>query len=555
MRIESLNAMKTPPWNLRRRLPRHFNFFATIALGLMLLCPSHAASQGPITLELQRRDPASGAATQATLAVDPHRVGVVVVDMWNWHWCKTSTMRVAALVPRLNQALQAARGLGMQVFLCPTDVADNYVGTPMVEGLIATKLVPVPKVRAINCPPAPDGGGCTCGPQRCQGNYGWDGMHPDLIIGEHDLMPNDQQMLYSLCVEKGITHLIFMGVHTQVCLLGKSIGLRAMSEAGLFCVLARDLTDAHGRYDPSRGITPDGFTSDVIAHFEKYLAATVNMAEMLKQNGAWNAQTIVDPVRIAPWGTTSRPHLFEKEITVTLTTPWQPAATIYYTLDGSEPTPHALRYTVPFLVGSTTRLRTAAFEDGKQVCLPSEGYFAKLADRPPSPDVFLSDLKPLRAVGPGHSPSFNDHRFSPGSSPPQMDRNNRGLPLRLRGQAYAKGLGVHAPNQLIYSLEPAYDRFVAQAGVDETLVEVNSGSNLAKYPSACFKVFIDGQLAESSPVMRILEEPWRFNLAIPPGSRRLSLVATDGGDGNREDLANWVSAGFTLKPPTQSVAQ
>ena len=30
-----------------------------------------------------------------------------------------------------------------------------------------------------------------------------------------------------------------------------------MGRAGLRCILARDLTDAHGRYDPATGYTPD----------------------------------------------------------------------------------------------------------------------------------------------------------------------------------------------------------------------------------------------------------------------------------------------------------
>lgn len=125
-----------------------------------------------------------------------------------------------------------------------------------------------------------------------------------------------------------------------------------------------------------------------------------------------------------------------------------------------------------------------------------------------------------------------------------MDRSNRGESLRLRGVTYRKGLGVHAPNQLVYELKPEYERFVARAGVDEHILDVNNGSNLAKYPSVVFLVIIDGRTVATSPVMRISEEPWRFNVPIPRGSRRLSLVATDAGDGNREDLANWVDAGF-----------
>ena len=72
--------------------------------------------------------------------------------------------------------------------------------------------------------------------------------------------------------------------------------------------------------------------------------------------------------------------------------------------------------------------------------------------------------------------------------------------------------------------------------------------NVARYPSVVFKIYIDGRQAAESPVMRIAERPWRFDLAIPAGARLISLVATDAGDGNREDLANWVDAGFLLKP-------
>lgn len=527
-------------------------------LGIFVAAPPAAAAapnSGGLVLKLQGRDPNTGDVHVTTVSLDAKKVGIVAVDMWNWHWCKTSTMRVGALVPRMNRALEAARKLGMQVFLCPTDVADNYVGTEMVESLAATRLMTVPQVRQIQCPPAPDGGGCTCGPERCRGNYGWDGMHPDLIIGPDDLMPNDPQVLYSVCKAQGITHLLYLGVHTQVCLLGKSIGLRAMSEAGFTCILARDLTDAHGMYDPATGMTPDQFTADVVAHFEKHLSPTINLAETLRENRLWSDDGPVDPVRIAPWGTRMRPHLFEERITVTLSAPLLAGAEIFYTLDGSAPSAKSSRYSGPFIVAATTLLRTLAIQDGRPVSIESEGYWARLGPKPPAPSIHLSELKPLRAVGPGHSPAYNDHRFSPGSNPPQMDLTNRKQPLRLRGERFEKGVGMHAPSQLIYELKPEYERFVAEVGVDDYLVDVQHGSNLGMHPSVVFKVFIDGKLAASSPVMRILEVPWRMDVPIPPGSRRISLVATDAGDGNREDLANWVNAGFVLRTASATAAR
>lgn len=498
-----------------------------------------------LTLELQRRDPVSGAATTSHETVDPKRVGLVVVDMWNWHWCKTSTERVSALVPRLNACLREARDLGMPVFLCPTDVADNYVGTPMVERVLAVEPMVPPQGPEPVCPPAPDGGGCTCGKERCQGNYGWDGMHPDLEIGPDDLMPNDPDRLYTLCRQRGITHLVFCGVHTQVCLLGKSIGLRAMSRAGFHCALARDLTDAHGRYEP--GVeTPDDFTAKVVEHFEKHLAATVDLAATLRRHGAWKETNPVDFVRHSPWGTPRRPHLFESSLTVTLTNPMQPGAEIRYTLDGAEPSASSARYDAPLQFERPVRIKAAAFRNGHRVTRVSESLAVRLGAIPPAPDVRLGDLTPWRAVGMGHSPALNEHRFSPGVQPPQRDTTNEGKPIVLRGQTYAHGLGVHAPSQVIYDLKPEWTRFTARAGVDEQVLAVGHGTNRAMHPSVVFRVFIDGTLAAESPMMRISFEPWRFDVPIPPGSKRLSLAATDGGDGHYMDLANWADAGFVV---------
>ena len=481
--------------------------------------------------------------------LDPAKVGIVVVDMWNYHWCKTATMRVGALVPRMNRALDAARKLGMTVMLCPSDVVDNYVGWPQRERIFAMPRHPVPVLKKVECPSPPDAGGCACGRERCVVNYGWDGMHPDLSIASADLMPDTLEDVYSICKERGLTHLIYFGVHTQVCLLGKPMGLRNMKAAGLRCILARDLTDAHPGYDLARGLTPDSNTTEVVEHFEKYLSPTVNMVDLLTSLGKWDPAWVVDPVRVAPWGTPARPHFFGQDVTITLSAPWQADAEIRYTLDGSAPSSASILYTKPFTLDRTTRLRIGAFRGGKPVGLESEGFFAKLPDLPPKPDIHLGDLTPTRAVGPSHTYG-NVPRFSAHSRPPQKNMTNEGEPIRLRGTAYKNGMGVHAPCQLMYAIQPHYQRFVALAGVDENILRTANGSNLARYPSVVFKVFIDGKEASSSPVMRISAEPWRFNVAIPPGSRILSLVATDAGDGNKEDLANWAEAGFvTSKAP------
>ena len=499
-----------------------------------------------LTLDLQRRDPGTGAITIQKEEVDPKRIGVIAVDVWNFHWCKTATMRVDAFVPRINNALEAARALGMKVMLCPSDVVENYAGYPQREAIFALPKVKVPKVVDASCPPVPDAGGCACGRERCAGNYGWDGMHPALKIGDDDLMPDTQAEVYAICQKYGLTHLIYVGFHTQVCLLGKPMGLRAMKEAGLHCVLARDMTDAHPGYDPSRKFTPDLNTEQVIEHFEKHLAPTIHFQQELTKLGKWDPGWVVDPVRIAPWGTPMRPHLFEQPITVTLTAPLNPGAEIRYTLDGSKPLPASTLYTSPLEFTDTTRLRVAAFRDGRAVCLESEGAFARVIPMPPAPDIAIGDLTPVRSVGFGHSYG-GQVRYSGNTQPPQKNKSNLGQPLKANRQTYEVGMGVHAPCALMYEVKPEYQRFVALAGADENLVGISNGSNLAMHPSVVFKVFIDGKESAASPVMRVQSQAWRFDVQIPEGAKLISVVAMDAGNGSREDFANWANAGFILR--------
>jgi hypothetical protein len=455
-------------------------------------------------------------------------------------------LRVDAIVPRMNKALDAARELGMTVMLSPSDVVDNYVGYPQREAVFALPKIPVPTVVEVTCPPVPDAGGCACGRERCAVNYGWDGMHPALRIGETDLMPDTQQEVYSICQQNHLTHLIYVGFHTQVCLLGKPMGLKAMKSAGLRCVLARDMTDAHPGYDPARGFTPDLNTEQVIEHFEKYLAPTISFQDELTKLGKWDSNWVVDPVRIAPWGTQMRPHLFEQPISVTLTTPLQPGAEIRFTLDGSAPVASSIHYTNPLVLVDTTQLRAAAFRDGRLVALASEGWFYKMGPLPPLPELAIGDLKPIRNVGFGHT-YRGAVRYSGNTQAPQKDRSNLGQELKVNRQVYQKGMGVHAPCELMYEIKPDYQRFVALAGADENLISISNGSNLAKYPSVVFKVFIDGKQAATSPVMRILSPAWRFDVGIPEGTKVISLAAMDAGDGSREDFADWVNAGFVLQ--------
>ncbi|KAF6001623.1 hypothetical protein F1559_000245 [Cyanidiococcus yangmingshanensis] len=51
------------------------------------------------------------------------RMAMIIVDVWDTHWCKTAAMRIERLlIPQLNRALRQARKHDMLVIHAPTDI-------------------------------------------------------------------------------------------------------------------------------------------------------------------------------------------------------------------------------------------------------------------------------------------------------------------------------------------------------------------------------------------------------------------------------------------------
>ncbi|NQT51207.1 NPCBM/NEW2 domain-containing protein [bacterium] len=508
------------------------------AVFLVVVACSSQTWAGTLRLDLRTRDRKTGGAVCETVRIDTKAIGLVLVDPWNFHWCMTAAARVGAMAPRWNRALECARQLGMTVLFAPTDVASQYVGTPPRERALATPYLDVPKVRDLSCRFTCRVGPCMCGPGiRCLVNYGWDGIHPGLVIADQDYIVSGLREMYSVCKRRGLTHLIYTGLHTNMCLFGKPPALRNLFATGFECYVARDLNDAFTHYDPRRGFTPCHGTAQTDDDLERAGIPTINLVETMRKAGVWDDRWIVETVRITPWGTLERPHQFLDAVTVTLHAPWLENVATRYTLDGSKPTSRSPRYEKPLALTKTTTLRAAAFRGRDRLSLISDAVFTRLGAVPPLPEVCLDELTPV--------PRQYGHRMW--FWHPKANQSFEGKPLRIRGVRYRKGLGMRAPANLRYELRPEFERFVAVAGVDDHLLDEHHGRFLAMHASVVFKVFVDGERVAGSPVMRISQEPWRFDVRIPAGSRRLSLVVTDAGSRSPYDLANWAEAGFILK--------
>ena len=106
------------------------------------------------------------------------------------------------------------------------------------------------------------------------------------------------------------------------------------------------------------------------------------------------------------------------------------------------------------------------------------------------------------------------------------------LKLQVKDTTYAKGLGHHAPGEIIVDLEGRYDTFEAEVGVQKQ----DSGQG-----SVVFQVYVDEEKRFDSGVMREKDSAKPVSLSVK-GAQELRLVVTDAGDGMICDCANWANA-------------
>src|SRR5436190_24305684 len=79
------------------------------------------------------------------------RTAVIICDMWDTHTCSLSAQRVAALAPRMNQVINAARSLGVMIVHAPSDTMKFYDGTPWRERMQRAPMAASPTPILARC--------------------------------------------------------------------------------------------------------------------------------------------------------------------------------------------------------------------------------------------------------------------------------------------------------------------------------------------------------------------------------------------------------------------
>ena len=228
-------------------------------------------------------------AVERTVQWEPRKTALVICDMWNEHWCKGATARVAEMAPRMNQVVEEARRRGVFIIHCPSDTMKYYAGTPQRQlAVAAPKVTPrLPLQNWVGLDSAREGklpiddsdGGCDDEPQ-CATGGPWRHQIDALRIAEGDAI-TDSAEAYYLMEQRGIENVIVMGVHGNMCVLGRPFAVRQMVGQGKRVLLMRDMIDTMYNSRKAPYVSHFAGTDLIVEHMERYWCASITSTDFL----------------------------------------------------------------------------------------------------------------------------------------------------------------------------------------------------------------------------------------------------------------------------------
>jgi nicotinamidase-related amidase/type 1 glutamine amidotransferase len=267
-------------------------------------------SMNALALRLRARRevlPGSGrfALVEEPVRWETARTAVIVVDMWDVHTSPQAARRVGELAPRVNQVVEQLRRRGGLVIHAPSDCMDAYAAHPARKRALAARRSPRlpndigawcrhlpsedPIPFPVDRPELNDDDPSELEPWRLQlaaagrrTDLPWRVQHAAIRIDPgRDLLSDRGEEIWNALDERRIEHVLLLGVHTNICVLGRPFGLRQLVKHGRQAVLVRDLTDTI--YSPAARPFVSHFTGTdlVIEHIERAVAPSVTSDQLL----------------------------------------------------------------------------------------------------------------------------------------------------------------------------------------------------------------------------------------------------------------------------------
>jgi nicotinamidase-related amidase len=234
---------------------------------------------------------------EKTVAWEPQKTAIIICDMWDDHWCKNAAGRVAELAGPMNALVKKARAQGVFVIHAPSTCTDFYKDTPQrkraQDAPFAKTPVPLSsekrwgtcwcwpdKKREADLPIDDSDMGCDC-KEKCKIRDAWKRQIETIEIAKSDAITDDGQETFNLLAERKIDNVLIMGVHLNMCVLGRPFGIRQLKNLGKNVILVRDMTDTMYNPDMKPQVSHFEGTDLVIEHVEKYWCPSITSVDIV----------------------------------------------------------------------------------------------------------------------------------------------------------------------------------------------------------------------------------------------------------------------------------
>ncbi|MDA0282420.1 MAG: ThuA domain-containing protein [Planctomycetota bacterium] len=298
-------------WRTQRAIMSMISVSAVLLAFVTLVTEAADATDASLRLQLRSRietakDSGRFHTVTRSETWDAGQTAVIVCDMWDYHHCLNAVRRGTEMAPRMNKVLQAARERGAIIIHAPSSCTETYA-----DHAARKRARSVTRVEKL---PNEIGKWCYRIPQEEQGEYPIDqtdggedddltehaewaqklvamGRNPkapwkaqmDLleIDAERDFISDNGEEIWSILERNDCKNVILLGVHTNMCVLGRPFGLRQMAKNGKNVVLMRDMTDT--MYNPLRKPFVSHFTGTdlIVEHIEKWVCPTITSDQFL----------------------------------------------------------------------------------------------------------------------------------------------------------------------------------------------------------------------------------------------------------------------------------
>lgn len=241
---------------------------------------------------------------------------IILVDVWDKHWCPTATERLSALAMLMNNTLAAARKMGVLIVHAPSDCMAFYEDYPQRKWVLQLPNVTLPADKPHVEPTFPldaSDGGCDVPAQSYQA---WHRENPLITIAEEDAISAGQdgrqtsQEIYNIMSARKIRNALYAGVHENMCIMTRPFGIKQLVKWDQFNVaLIRELVDV--MYNPllSPYVSHAEGTHLMTGFIEKFWASTMSMYDFLNaRSGSHSAGHRVESAQIVDTRSYQNPY-------------------------------------------------------------------------------------------------------------------------------------------------------------------------------------------------------------------------------------------------------